>query len=69
MSNRSGQLLQLPDGSYGMAYTADQAAAPAGKLVIRLVDERFKPIISETTGKQAFVFLKPSEVRGIGMFD
>lgn len=62
-----GTYVELRDGRKGVAYTNDQIRGD--KMLIKLVDEDYQPIISEKTNKQAVVFMLPDSVKVIGYCD
>lgn len=62
-----GAYVELPDGRKGIAYIKEQVRGD--KMIIKLIDEDFKPVISEKTGKQALVLRLPQEVKVMGYCD
>jgi hypothetical protein len=63
----SGIYVVLPDGRKGVAYSKEQIRGD--KLLIKLIQKDFSPLLSEKTGKQAVVFRLPSDVKIIGYCD
>lgn len=67
MSRNHGVYVELPDGRKGVAYTKEQVRGD--KMIIKLIDSDFQPVLSEKTGKQAVVLRLPTEVKLIGYCD
>jgi hypothetical protein len=48
MWKKKGTLYLLPDGSFAVAYTREQALVKKGCAFLRIVDEALKPVKSST---------------------
>lgn len=62
-----GMYIKLFDGRTGIAYNKEQYHPD--KIIVKLINEYLKPVISKKTGKQEVVFCKPEDVTLIGYCD